>query len=930
MRRIKRRSDEKKWMRRSALAAAGLTMLFCLLAPVFASAADAEVQPAPVVVLDTSGYWRMHHTLQPPVIALDDGLKPILMKHAWLRWETEPPVSDWVQPEFDDGDWLRAPALRCARTPYLARACVRGRFRVSDPEAVRGLKLTVGYHGGVIVYVNGREVGRKDIAPEAGALADGYPREADVAEDGTFLDAHRRGSFSEEDRRRIALRDRVLELDIPSDALVDGVNVLAVELVRAPYHKAMEELKGSHPDDRMPGPYYVSWNTCELNALRLTAESAEGLAPNATRPEGLQVWTRDVNQADFDVDFGDPCEPIRPVRIVGAANGAFSGKIVVGSSEPIRNLEVTVSDLTGADTIPADAVRVRYGLPWGRVNVTYPYGGEPSPYAVPAQLLGMLSDEPPAEYGVVDREPDRYSLSRPGQPSYVGAAVAPVWITVQVPEDAQPGQYVGEVTVAAEGHDPLTVPLELDLAGWTLPDPGEYRTWVELLEAPDTLAVEYGLDLWSDRHFRMIGRAMDYLHDVGSRVLYIPLIAETNLGNAESIVRWVDNGDGTYDCDFSVMDRYLDLAVERMGRPRLVCFNVWDVYVGAQDKVGNSESSGEQRALAYLQEKGAPLGDGPIVTFVDPKTGETENRELPGYMDEPSKGLWQPLVDRLKEKMEERGLGEAMALGIATDSTPRNEEVEFWNDLTGDLPWVGHSHHGFFGNDYYRLGRSGRIVYQSRVWHVAFADGGPEPQSRHGWSNPGLISTYQRSRNLVDFPLAHWRHMGEYNVTSDQRGIGRVGADFWPVIKDKRGRRAGSVSARYPQSSWRNLDLYSYVLAPGPTGPCPTARYVVLREGVQECEARIVIERALMDEEMRAKLGDDLAERCQRLLDERLLAMWTSISSLRLHGASWDWATAWRSRPGPAGQAWFVGSDWQRRTRELYSLAGEVERALQQ
>ena len=115
----------------------------------------------------------------------------------------------------------------------------------------------------------------------------------------------------------------------------------------------------------------------------------------------------------------------------------------------------------------------------------------------------------------------------------------PIWITVHVPKEARPGSYTGQVAVALEGSQPIAVPVTLDVSDWTLPDTQDYGTWVELVESPDTLAQEYQLDLWSDKHFQLMARAMDFLGEVGSRVVYVPLICHTNFGNEQSMVRWI-------------------------------------------------------------------------------------------------------------------------------------------------------------------------------------------------------------------------------------------------------------------------------------------------------------------------------------------------------------------------------------------------------
>jgi hypothetical protein len=183
---------------------------------------------------------------------------------------------------------------------------------------------------------------------------------------------------------------------------------------------------------------------------------------------------------------------------------------------------------------------------------------------------------------------------------------------------------------------------------------------------------------------------------------------------------------------------------------------------------------------------------------------------------------------------------------------------------------------------------------------------------------------------VSDWPLATVLLFPELQITGGQRGLGRVGADFWAVYKDKQGRRRDWVWDRYPQSLWHSCNLYSHMLMPGPTGPVASARYEVLREGVQECEARIAIEQALTDEELKAKLGADLAGRCQKLMDDRVWQELKAFSDLQLTGRTY--ATAgnnwYYGCGGSAGHYWYAGSGWQDRTQKLYDLAGEVTKKI--
>ena len=53
---------------------------------------------------------------------------------------------------------------------------------------------------------------------------------------------------------------------------------------------------------------------------------------------------------------------------------------------------------------------------------------------------------------------------------------------------------------------------------------------------------------------------------------------------------------------------------------------------------------------------------------------------------------WQKLFRGLRERMKQRGLERAMMLGWFTDVRAQQGELQFWSEVTGDLPWVSHAH----------------------------------------------------------------------------------------------------------------------------------------------------------------------------------------------------------------------------------------------
>ena len=153
----------------------------------------------------------------------------------------------------------------------------------------------------------------------------------------------------------------------------------------------------------------------------------------------------------------------------------------------------------------------------------------------------------------------------------------------------------------------------------------------------------------------------------------------------------------------------------------------------------------------------------------------------------------------------------------------------------------------------------------------------PAQQRSYGWKKEPVIWAQQLlrpgSRGEMDMlPGSMWGAMTEITLAGGQRGFGRLGGDMWFVLKNKAGVRTFRVLRSLSLERLAQLGAVLLALAPGPEGAVATAHFEQMREGVQECEARIFIEQVLTDPARREKLGQGLAQRCQALLDLRVPA----------------------------------------------------------
>jgi hypothetical protein len=801
------------------------------------------------------------------------------------------PPDGWRQADFEDRDWIRHPGPFFAPYRRAAMICLRGRFSVTDPSRAGELTLTVKFQGGAVAYVNGHEVGRASMpeGPIANTTpASDYPLETYITAEGkplnelhdsalrvqiltTELDKVRKPwGWQEGDKlSRFKQRGRIAEFKIPAGFLRKGTNVLAVEIHRAPANAVMfldQDL--TLGTGGLIGSF---WNRASIEEVTLSATGpSSGIVPNIRHPKGARLWVEDCTAPMNDRRrFGDPNEPVLPIRICGMRNGAYSGVAVVSSDSVLSNVTAAVSDLSmGQHVIPASAVRTAYpgiGFAADALNATAPTTIEPAE----------------------DRE-------RTGE-----NAIQPVWVIAQIPRDATPGLYRGTLSVSVTGQKSMSVPVELKVVGnWVVPDPRDFVTFVGIHESPDTVAMQYKVPLWSEAHWQHLDKIYELLAQVATKDIYLPILAKTHLSNEQSMVRWVRQRDGTYRYDFTILERYLDMALKHLGKVPVIGLYVHDY--------GFRVTSHTDRLVV------------PCVTRVDATTGKMDELLPPEWGTPEARAFWKPVIDGAREILKQRGVEKSMMFAMAANNQVRQECLEDLKSLYPEVLWVNRTHYfaAAAGRGKMRQG-FGLIANVSGATAVSFQ---PDQWEKHcGWRSPKPIINFPR--NFVTLK----RYPGPYRVFAEGtllsgtmgwrggpagRGLGHIGADFWPVIKGSGRRGPQTLIGRYV--FWHSLSMKTVVtsiLAPGPEGPLATARHQLMREALQEGEVSIFTREALLDEAKRVKLGAELEARCRALCLERTWALWYYS-----HHASYSTI--------------FSQRQWEDLSEKLYLVAAEVAAAL--
>ncbi len=610
-----------------------------------------------------------------------------------------------------------------------------------------------------------------------------------------------------------------------------------------------------------------------LAALGLSAAWAPGASAAAVMVVDPLVEIRGAEDIPAAPDGGT-------LRLVGPRNGFCSAQVVVTGADP-ANVRATATPLRGPGTIPTEAVRVRYAAVSPPPPLEFGAHSEGSDPTVLTPYCDVLQEEPPAD-----------------------AAVLPVWVTVAIPPDAPPGDYSGMLAVAG-----AQVPVALHVGRWLCPGPNEWVTHVGLLSSPETLAMQYGVGPWSEEHWRLVGRELDLLAGLGSDDLWLSVLPGNSLGQERPWITFRKTAAG-YEPDLALAERYTRTYAERIGEPQYAMVYLWEDGLYGYGYKKRSDEKGQ------------------VALMVDGEVAKLPAPAAPG-----GEAVWAPLMEGIRSLVRERGWDErVITLGCASDVRPVRETVEFFAEHAPYARWAVWTHgrdawvpEGQRNYDILSDDAIMRFTNGMDVSYYSFVDApAPSPGERPdgiqgGWDVPfrrffsfrNYLAPYthlEQWRTLADACMATRR--GEMHplwaAHADPCGFAFVAFDYWPV---SRGEPLLSRYGRGFRTLMRNNT--QWLAAPGPDGPIATVRYEMLREGLQECEARIALEKALAA----GKVPGDLAEKARTLLAERI--------QVRTKGG--------KVQGGHTGNVlaaevrrWGVAANWQDSTASLFDVAGEA------
>ena len=159
--------------------------------------------------------------------------------------------------------------------------------------------------------------------------------------------------------------------------------------------------------------------------------------------------------------------------------------------------------------------------------------------------------------------PDRFeSFERFDLP---GKTSRPVWLSLQIPADAQPGTYKGVIEVLSEkDKQPLTISVRVQ--DKTLPPPSEWKYRLDLWQNPWVVAWENHVEPWSEEHKTLLKKHLQLYADAGGKYITTYAVNSPWSDNSYMIeggmIEWIKQKNNSWTFDYKIFDEYVELAMQ--------------------------------------------------------------------------------------------------------------------------------------------------------------------------------------------------------------------------------------------------------------------------------------------------------------------------------------------------------------------------------
>jgi hypothetical protein len=377
-----------------------------------------------------------------------------------------------------------------------------------------------------------------------------------------------------------------------------------------------------------------------------------------------------------------------------------------------------------------------------------------------------------------------------------------VWLTVRVPKTAEPGVYANALIVHAGSHE-VKLTIELHVPELTLPDLTEGKFCLNLWQDPSSVALAAKLPLWSEEHWKLLEAYARDLAAHGEKSITTTIIHDpwrSDVGHAmPAMVAWRFPGqwqlgqESRFEFDFTVFDRYVELMMKAGIRKTIHSYSMVN---------GPGESSD------------CDLG------YINTRTGQLLIRHTT-VGDDWYKKAWDAFLPVFVKHLREKGWLDRTYIGF--DEKPQAIMDKIMAELHAAAPGLKITLAGGGASQQSRSAGDLTIhlddlAHPDAVARLVRERRGIGPTSFYTACSPHSPNTFLYS------PLWESRLLPWIAFRHGLDGYLRWNYNYW---------FEGMWSQ--PRYHWHSGDMF--FVYPGEQGPLASARWEMLRQGIQDFEA---------------------------------------------------------------------------------------------
>lgn len=145
-----------------------------------------------------------------------------------------------------------------------------------------------------------------------------------------------------------------------------------------------------------------------------------------------------------------------------------------------------------------------------------------------------------------------------------GKTMRPVWMSVQIPAETEPGLYTGTIEVQSE-KDNQILNISIRVQNQTLPPPSKWKHLLDLWQNPWAVAWTNHVEPWSEEHKMLLKKHLQLYADAGGKYITTYAVhspwADNSFMIEGGMIEWIKMKNNTWKFDYKIFDEYVEMAM---------------------------------------------------------------------------------------------------------------------------------------------------------------------------------------------------------------------------------------------------------------------------------------------------------------------------------------------------------------------------------